>query len=484
MKGIKDNNISDKQVNELPKKVECAALCMLLFCSLLSSNFICAQNFPTREDNVLSVGAAHASITPSLKVRNWITGESYLTISDSIYARTLVLDDGHEKVIILSWEIVDAGNSAVEAVKKKISEIFKIPQKNILVNASHNHSAPWSPVYSKEGGKGNERYPWWVTRYMPAQDGEMEFEKWKELLIAQSIKAVKDAIDKLQPVSMWIGRFDISRFIRNRRPRLDSTGLIESGWLGGFNYSHVLWDPRVLSGEFSFGPMDRTMTVVSFKNEENKNVSTLFNFGCHAISVYPYDVNTISGDWPGKATRIINEELGGDNLFLQGAAGDINPSWLSNKNVAEEFPKELAKDIKTTYKFSSQFSSTPMIVEVDDVDFLLTASAQRRFGMKSLKVLVQVVSIGNLAIVALPGEPMTEIGRYIIDNSPFPQTIVVGYANGYNQYYGMPHEEKYGGYETRSKVGIGEAKSGLDIARKTVNLIKRVHKSYINRMSN
>lgn len=482
MRSILVNKII-KSTKILCEKEILSSICVVCYFCLINTP-LWAQNLPKRNNTFLKVGTSRASITPDIKIKNWITGESYLSLDDSIYSRAIVLDDGEKKFVILTWEIVDAGNSAVKTIKETISNLFNIPEKNILVNASHNHSAPWAPVYGENSEKGKERYPWWVTRYMPAQDGESSFEEWKELLVTQSVRVVGEAINSLQPVSMWVGRYDISRFIQNRRARRDSTGLIESGWLGGYNYYHPLWDPKVLSGEFTFGPIDRTMTVVSFKNDKNINISTLFNFGCHAISVYPYDVNTISGDWPGRTIRILNETLGGDNLFLQGAAGDINPSWLWSKDIVEKFPGELAKDIQTTYKFSSQFISTPMIIDIDTVDYLLTPYAQRRFGLKSLKAVIQVVSIGNLAIVALPGEPMTEIGQYIIGNSPYPQTIVLGYSNGHNQYYGMPHEKKYGGYETRDAVGIGEIESGFSIAQRAVSLINRAHKSFIKNKRN
>jgi neutral ceramidase len=55
---------------------------------------------------------------------------------------------------------------------------------------------------------------------------------------------------------------------------------------------------------------------------------------------------------------------------------------------------------------------------------------------------------GPLAIVGLPGEPLTDVGVAIRERSPFPQTLVLGYSNGNGAHYvGMPGEKARGGYE-------------------------------------
>jgi hypothetical protein len=70
---------------------------------------------------------------------------------------------------------------------------------------------------------------------------------------------------------------------------------------------------------------------------------------------------------------------------------------------------------------------------------------------------VQVIVCGPLAFVALPGEPLTDLGVAIRERSPFPQTLVLGYSNGMGVHYvGMPGEKARGGYE------MGVAGAGTD----------------------
>src|SRR5262249_50650746 len=67
---------------------------------------------------------------------------------------------------------------------------------------------------------------------------------------------------------------------------------------------------------------------------------------------------------------------------------------------------------------------------------------------KTLKVQLQVLHVGDLAICAIPFEVFAEIGLDLKKRSPFPRTMVVGLANGYNGYLPTPEQHKLGGYET------------------------------------
>jgi hypothetical protein len=60
---------------------------------------------------------------------------------------------------------------------------------------------------------------------------------------------------------------------------------------------------------------------------------------------------------------------------------------------------------------------------------------------------VTAIRLGDAAVVALPGEPFTSVGRAIRERSPVRHTMVLGYAGGYIGY--VPDRGAYesGGYE-------------------------------------
>jgi neutral ceramidase len=67
---------------------------------------------------------------------------------------------------------------------------------------------------------------------------------------------------------------------------------------------------------------------------------------------------------------------------------------------------------------------------------------------ETITVKIQAIRIGDLAVCAIPFETFVEIGLDLKKRSPFPQTMVVGLANGRHGYLPTPEQHKLGGYET------------------------------------
>jgi len=66
---------------------------------------------------------------------------------------------------------------------------------------------------------------------------------------------------------------------------------------------------------------------------------------------------------------------------------------------------------------------------------------------RSLVAPVQVIRIGSVAVVGLPGEPFNEIGTRIKQSSPAEFTICCGYSNEVLGYLPTSEEHLHGGYE-------------------------------------
>lgn len=427
---------------------------------LFALSILPTYGFQSPASNPLSVGVAKRNITPHTMVKNWVTGKPYEGVEDSLFVRTLVLNDGHNKIVIVAWDLVDAGESATEEVRKGISGALNIPKDHIIVNASHNHSAPWSPVYSA-GYRGKELDTWWAIRYMPAQNNDPYFKEWMRQLVEQTVKAARQANGSLQPATLWIGRTDASKYMNNRRPRTPKWGIEESNVPSGYNYLHKDYNPDVLVGGAAFGPMDRTMTLVSFRDPKGKNIASIFHLAIHAVSIYPFS-KAISGDWPEEASRRIREAIGGEAVFLQGNAGDINP-WRRGRAAVNEMGEGLAAHAKAAYQFSAKLEPATFNTVRGTVGLPLSERGKERTGLDKVSAEVQVVAYGSLAIVTLPGEPLTGLGNAIREQSPFPQTLVLGYSNGNGVHYVcMPDEKIHGGYE------VEEGTSGTEQAGKAL----------------
>ena len=77
-----------------------------------------------------------------------------------------------------------------------------------------------------------------------------------------------------------------------------------------------------------------------------------------------------------------------------------------------------------------------------------------------------------MAIVALPGEPLTSLADEIRKNSPFPQTLVLGYSNGNGVHYVcLPDEKPHGGYEVEEGTS-GAPMAGLELVELANQMLK------------
>ena len=74
---------------------------------------------------------------------------------------------------------------------------------------------------------------------------------------------------------------------------------------------------------------------------------------------------------------------------------------------------------------------------------------------------IQILRIGDMAMVSVPGEPFAEVGAAIKRESPFPLTMFCGYSSGKGgDYIPVASEFPHGGYEVeRTPYGTGAAES-------------------------
>ena len=92
-----------------------------------------------------------------------------------------------------------------------------------------------------------------------------------------------------------------------------------------------------------------------------------------------------------------------------------------------------------------------------------------------LQVEVQALRVGDLAIVAMPGEPFAEIGKAVKESSPFEFTMFCGYSDGVGgDYIPTAQEYAHGGYEVeRSPYNPGTAERVIRAAAALLASLRR-----------
>jgi len=406
------------------------------------------------DTDVLLAGAARVEITPDPKLTNWVSHKPYDGILDPIFARALVLSSATNKAAILCWDLVDAREGVVAKVRQRIARDLGLAQSNILVAASHTHSAPWSPVISDPLLAQEQKDIGPVMR-------DPAFQAWADRLIESSVEAVRQASAAQKPVTLAIGRAYVGEAVFNRRPRKPD-GKVETMYQPA--------DPYALPRGLRFSPTDPTLTVLSFRDHEGRPVATLFHLACHPVAVYPFHKG-ISPDWPGLVATPLEAALGGRAMFLQGCAGDIVPA-RRGLAACDRMARLIAERALAALKQTETLPAGPLRALSATVSLPLTEAARKDMQQDRLAAEVQVLVCGPLALVALPGEPLIGLALAIQQRSPFPHTLVLGYANGYGiQYVGLPGEKALGGYEM-GPVGAGTDECGQLLVDTALRLLQ------------
>lgn len=174
-----------------------------------------------------------------------------------------------------------------------------IPRDHLILTATHTHSAP------RMSGP--------------------EFE-------ARILEAMTRAAGRLQPATIAYGVGE--SFINVNRNLIDPT-------------THRWWE-----GPNRDGVSDKTVAVVHFSDLRGAPIAIFYNYAVHAVIAGQLD--RISGDIPGAASRYIESALGDDvvAVWSEGAAGDQNPS-ISNR------PTTFAKSGLRTMPVGARTSATP-----------------------------------------------------------------------------------------------------------------------------
>lgn len=421
----------------------------------------------------LKVGAAGEDITPDPAILNWVTGKPFGSVHDPLAVQALVMDDGTRQVALVRWDLVDVSESARDAVRDAVSNATGIPPSHVMVTASHTHSAPWSPVYG-DNGRGLERETWWDLRRMTSQQNEPRYLRWKEQLLIASTRAVQRAIEDRQPAVMTVGRVSIGEYLYNRRPRMPAWGLGDPDKPIRMINGRGEWIPEVLLAGSSFGPVDRTMTLLAFRDGGGNLSNALVHVACHPVQLYHEDPNRISADWPGFLVSELRDFAAGEIMVLQGACGDITPAWAKGVAATRVAMTGWAEKVSLAQRYSAELVPGKLLVGATTVELPLTEEARQRLGQPSVAAEVQVIVCGPLAFVALPGEPLTDIGIAIREASPFPQTIVLGYSNGNGVHYvGLPGEKARGGYEA-GRAGAGTDECGRLLVDAALGTLRRL----------
>ena len=213
-------------------------------------------------------------------------------VHDKLHAKALVLKEGDRTVVVLTIDAVAIGelgrinSDFLPQLRARISKELGLAPDNLLVNASHCH------------GILRSDFP------------ELCFQ------------VIKSAHARLVPVRAGVGSGQESGISENRRLGMRDGSEVD------MRRAYSLPTDQAIA---SVGAVDPQIGLLRLDRLDGSNLALLYNFACHPIMNPPSSGN--SADYPGVASAIIEEQLGGTAFFIQGCAGDINP--LRYKHVTQ-----------------------------------------------------------------------------------------------------------------------------------------------------
>lgn len=446
-------------------------------------------------------GAAAANITPwmGVSINGNMTDHKGASVHDQLHARAIVLDDGKTRLAIVVADSCLIYREIFDAAKKLVHERTGLPVENILMSATHTHSAPAS-----------------VSIFQSEADPE-----YQHFLTLRLADAVQQAINHLAPAQIGWGVGSEPRHVFNRRWRMKPGVVIQDVW--GNTNDVVKMNPRPGSPELlePAGPTDPEVPVLAVRSLDGKPIALLANYSMHYVGGVPG--RTYSADYFGAFCDRIQELLGADRqdppfvaIMSNGTSGDCNSINFREEARPEaayakirRVANDLAENALATYRkiewrdrvelksaqkeiqLAVRKASTGQLAQAKEI----LAQAPKKEGQfggwgpevyareavllaafpDRMPLIIQTFKIGDLGLAAIPCEVFAEIGLEIKKQSPLKPSFTIELANGYNGYLPSPAQHKLGGYETwRARSSYLEVDAATKIFETVMELFAQV----------
>ena len=266
---------------------------------------------------------------------NW--GSSTHQVAEGIdmpmYCNAMYLESesSKNKLVILDFDLCSMSEEIDSMVRDSVMSILDISKESIRICLSHTHAGP--PY-----GKDNLNGAGWITEGVELINPY--YDSFPEKISNSVMEAVRSAVNC--NVSYGKGMSDINI---NRRPA-DEKGNLFTG---------RNWD----------GPVDHSVDVIGFDDENGNVVSTIVGYACHPHILGPEN-RLISPDYPGHLRKTVEDIVGGSCLFFQGYAGNQGPvhTFVGEVEVARKAGKILGLEASKVRMSLDPFERKEELIEI------------------------------------------------------------------------------------------------------------------------
>ncbi len=356
--------------------------------------------------SLLWAGTATGEFRAAIAVRG-VTPEPLLPVSGGVgpsdpttrkmgelTVRALVLEQDGTRVAICSTDFLGFPGVLCEKVRAQVS---RVPADNILIGATHTHSAP--DCYGFPDAAGNTSCD---LAYLDS-------------VCSALAQAIDTAAAGLQPAAVKI-----------------ATGAAR-GRIAYNYYAEKLYDPRC--------------HVIQVLGQDRKPIATLVNYACHP-EVLGSDQGILSPDFVGPMYGRIEAKGGGTGLFMNSAQGGMVTAdcrgpdgkdmrtWDECIRIGHLLADEALRivgDASIQDDPSLLCASTTVRLPVEN-DMLRAVVQLSPLGFKlddegGVATRIHVVNLGDAQMVTIPGEALPNIGYYLKRKMHGRHNFLLGLTN-------------------------------------------------------
>ena len=285
-------------------------------------------------------------------------------VRDPVHVRALVLSQPGASVALVSLEILLVPPALGHAVEQRVADL---KLDHVVVAATHTHSGPggyWSDPIAQRAALGP---------YDRAFADE---------LAERAAAAVRDAYAARVPATLATGFADAQKLARSR--------------------GHGLVDGRLV--------------VLRVAQRDGAPLAEVVLFPAHP-TLLGKENELLSGDWPGALARASKVP----RLFFQGAIGDQSARPPHGVNQVERYGRRVASAVDAVATGARDPAPTIAVATATAVlpppDLGATPPFLRRLTKNVLydwfpdRTRVAAVRLGPVTLLAVPAEPVAEVGR-------------------------------------------------------------------------
>jgi len=341
-------------------------------------------------------GIATRNVTPEplLPVSGGVGPSNPVTRKEGeLNVRALVFEQDTNRVAIVSADFLGFPGALGDRVRTAVKGI---PPQNIVIGATHTHSAP--DCYGFPDGKG----------------GTGSDPKYLELVCARMAETINEAVSNLQPASLKI-----------------ATGEAQ-GKIAYNYYAEQLYDPRC--------------HVIQALDASGRPIATLVNYAIHP-EVIGSGAGICSPDLIGPLYERISAKGGGTGIFMNSAQGGMVTADNRRPNGGEARNWEecgrigtlLADEAMRIIQDAPVQASPTLYCAARSLSFPVDSPLMRALlkelpqtaGASSgiLTTKMNILNIGNAQILTIPGEALPNIGYYLKRKMKGQHNLLFGLTN-------------------------------------------------------